>query len=239
MDRSNTTPSAFWTKLLAQSRNRRPMPSAFCLSRMLICSRNSWITFALVTESHLLEEFSQSTDSPRSSLVRHTNRQPRRRMPCLWEFAKSPLTSSAICSDWATALGTSASWRARTTWSKPIDTLATSAQFAIGNFISASSGTTLRDIRTSLPGARSLVGSLQNHRNMRKESNLIRTGMRRGSKTSTLNALALAITIINMKKRNRMSNLLFWTRKVCCLQRALPQKGAFLWTRLPLRTISS
>ena len=92
--------------------------------------------------------------------------------------------------------GTNAFRKEPTTWSKPIDILATSALSATGNFINAFNGITLKDIKTSLNSVMNSEASSLKNRSMRRENNHIKTGMKRGSKI-----LMRRHKIINLKVR--------------------------------------
>lgn len=89
-----------------------------------------------------------------------------------------------ICSGLGTALGMSAYKREPCTWPRLIDTHATSAQSAIGNFTNVSGGIMSRDIKTSPTFAKNSEENSPVLKNSKKINNLIRTGMRRDTKIS-------------------------------------------------------
>ena len=131
---------------------------------------------------HRLEEFKAFTDSPKISQVSITIALRKKKTSCLWEFAKLRLTNLVTCLDLAIVLGMSALWKARTTWIKLIDIPAISVQFVTENFTSASNGIMSRDIKTSLLLVKNSEVNLLRNKNMRRERNHTKTGMKIDSK---------------------------------------------------------
>ena len=126
------------------------------------------------------------------------------------------LTSWHICLDLVTAPGMNAFKKEQTTWSKPIDILAISAQFATESFTSASNGITLRDTKISQDFVKNLEANSRNHKGMRKENNHTKIGTRKDLMTFKslkinkvqANALDHALTITDIltkKSRNQVT----------------------------------